>query len=177
MTDPLSITASIVAIAVAGIKVSVALFGLAEQVVTARERVENIANDISSTCAILNQLHDLIGPDPGHDGARNSLFTQTALSDILGAIQHCDRMFHKVQVYLKKASRQIKQSAVADPQAKKVELSRSERAKWPFLQPQFDELRNDLRDSKGNLLLMIAVANLTLAERSVPCRVVDETEK
>lgn len=53
MTDPLSIAGSVVGIAAAGVKVSISLFALVETVSTASERVESIANDISSTCGIL----------------------------------------------------------------------------------------------------------------------------
>jgi hypothetical protein len=53
MTDPLSIAGSVVGIAAAGIKVSISLFALAETVSTASDRVDSIANDVSSTCGIL----------------------------------------------------------------------------------------------------------------------------
>ena len=53
MADPLSIAGSVVGIAAAGVKVSISLFALIETVSTASERVESIANDISSTCGIL----------------------------------------------------------------------------------------------------------------------------
>jgi hypothetical protein len=53
MADPLSVAGSVVGIVAAGAKVSISLFALAEAVHTASERVESIANDISSTCGIL----------------------------------------------------------------------------------------------------------------------------
>jgi hypothetical protein len=53
MADPLSIAGSVVGIAAAGIKVSISLFALAETVSTASDRVDSIANDVSSTCGIL----------------------------------------------------------------------------------------------------------------------------
>lgn len=59
----------------------------------------------------------------------------------------------------------------------KIELSMFEKAKWPFLQPQFDDLRSNLRDAKGNLVLMIAVATLALAQRDGRQRPIHETER
>lgn len=53
MADPLSIVASIIGVAAAGVKVSISLYALAETVKTAGKRVHAIANDISSTCGIL----------------------------------------------------------------------------------------------------------------------------
>lgn len=51
--DPLSVVASVAGVATAGIKVSLTLYALAETVATANDRVESIANDISSTCGIV----------------------------------------------------------------------------------------------------------------------------
>ncbi|EUC43555.1 hypothetical protein COCMIDRAFT_27953 [Bipolaris oryzae ATCC 44560] len=51
-----------------------------------------------------------------------------------------------------------------------------EKAKWPFLQPQFNDLRSNLRDAKGNLVLMIAVATFALAQRDGRQRPIHETE-
>jgi hypothetical protein len=59
----------------------------------------------------------------------------------------------------------------------KIKLSASEKAKWPFLQPQFAELRTDLRDSKSNLLLMVTVAHLALAQKGGKRRQVNEKEE
>jgi hypothetical protein len=56
-------------------------------------------------------------------------------------------------------------------------LGTSEKAKWPFLPPQFTELRNDLRDSKSNLLLMVTVAHLAITQKGGRRRTVDEEEE
>jgi hypothetical protein len=53
MAEPLSVAASLVGLVSAGWKVSISLFGLAETVATASDKIEGIANDISSTCGIL----------------------------------------------------------------------------------------------------------------------------
>jgi hypothetical protein len=53
MAEAIGVAASVIGIAGAGAKISISLFALAEAVHTASERVESIANDISSTCGIL----------------------------------------------------------------------------------------------------------------------------
>ena len=174
MADPLSIAGSVVGITAAGVQASVKLYALAEKVATASQRVTSIADDVSSTCAILNQVRELIIPQPDAQGTLKSVFNSTALRDISHGLQRCRSAFTEIEALLCRAFEQMgKRPALHS----KIELSRFEKAKWPFLQPQFDELRNDLRDAKGNLILMIAVASLALAQRDGRQRPIHETER
>jgi hypothetical protein len=174
MADPLSIAASVVGVVTVGVQISVKLYALGEKIATASQRVTSIANDISSTCAILNQLHDLMTPKPDASGNPCSVFNATALKDITHALRHCEAVFNEIAKYQEQASKQIK--GRSRPHTK-IQLSRTEKAKWPFLQPQFDELRGDLRDSKGNLLLMITVASLALMQKGGQQQPVDSAEE
>ena len=174
MADPLSIAGSVVGITAAGIQASVKLYALAEKVATASERVTSIADDISSTCAILNQVRELIIPQPDAHGTLRSVFNTVALNDISHALRRCRSSFTEIETLLRRAFEQVgKRPALLS----KIKLSRYEQAKWPFLRPQFDEMRNDLRDAKGNLVLMIAVASLALAQRDGRQRPIHETER
>jgi hypothetical protein len=174
MADPLSIAGSVVGITAAGVQASVKLYALAEKVATASQRVTSIADDISSTCAILNQVRELIIPQPDAHGTLRSVFNSVALNDISHALGRCRSAFTDIDTFLRRAFEQVgKRPALRS----NIELSRFERAKWPFLQPQFEDLRNDLRDAKGNLVLMIAVASLALAQRGGRQRPIHETER
>ncbi|KAB2104884.1 hypothetical protein AG0111_0g7177 [Alternaria gaisen] len=174
MADPLSIAGSVVGITAAGLQASVKLYALAEKVATASQRVTSIADDVSSTCAILNQVRELIIPQHDAQGTLKSVFNSTALHDISHGLQRCRSTFMEIEAFLRRAFEQVgKRPALRS----KIELTRFEKAKWPFLQPQFDELRNDLRDAKGNLILMIAVASLALAQRDGRQRPIHETER
>jgi len=174
MADPLSIAGSVVGITAAGVQASVKLYALADKVATASQRVTSIADDISSTCAILNQVRELIIPQPDAQGTLKSVFNSVALSDISHALRRCRSSFADIEALLRRAFEQVgKRSALRS----NIKLSRFEQAKWPFLQPQFDELRNDLRDAKGNLVLMIAVAGLALAQRDGRQRPIHDGER
>jgi hypothetical protein len=174
MADPLSIAGSVVGITAAGVQASVRLYALAEKVATASQRVTSIADDISSTCAILNQVRELIIPQPDAHGTLRSVFNSVALNDISHALGRCRSAFTDIDTLLRRAFEQVGKRPTM---RSNIELSRFERAKWPFLQPQFDDLRNDLRDAKGNLVLMIAVASLALAQRDGRQRPIHETER
>lgn len=174
MADPLSIAASIVGIATAGVQASIKLYALAEKISTASQRVSTIANDISSTCGILNQVRELLLPQPDAQGICKSVFSSNSLSDISHAFRSCKSVFTEVEILLHRASEQVEKRPTTHS---KIELSGFEKAKWPFLQPQFDDLRTELRDTKLNLMSMIAVATLALANRGWLQRSMHERER
>jgi hypothetical protein len=151
-----------VGIATAGVQASIKLYALAEKISTASQRVSTIANDISSTCGILNQVRELLLPQPDAQGICRSVFSTNSLSDISHAFRSCKSVFTEIEILLHRASEQVEKRSTTHS---KIELSGFEKAKWPFLQPQFDDLRTELRDTKLNLMSMIAVATLALANR------------
>ena len=174
MADPLSIAGSVVGITAAGVQASIKLYAIAEKVVTASQRVRSIADDISSTCAILNQVRELIIPQPDAQGTLKSVFKSNALGDISHALRRCRSVFTEIEALLSNAFEQVRDRSTPHS---KIELSKFEKAKWPFLQPQFDDLRDDLRGAKGDLVLMIAVASLALAQRNGRHRPVHDRER
>ncbi|KAF2855207.1 hypothetical protein T440DRAFT_464498 [Plenodomus tracheiphilus IPT5] len=174
MTDSLSLAASVVGITAAGVRASIKLYALAEKVATASERVNSIANDISSTCAILNGIRTLITPCSNADGTPQSVFNSAALVDIAKALSRCEVVFKEVESYHTHAFKQAKSSSSLNT---KISLSWRQRAKWPFLQPHFDDIRNDLRDAKNILMLMISVATLALTAGHSQKRAVDTNER
>ncbi|CAN9383690.1 unnamed protein product [Alternaria alternata] len=174
MADPLSIAGSVVGITAAGVQASVKLYALAEKVATASQRVTSIADDVSSTCAILNQVRELIIPQPDAQGTLRSVFNAVALNDISHALQRCRSVFTEIESLSRRAFEQVGKRPSLHS---RIELSAVQKAKWPFLQPQFAELREDMREAKGNLVLMIAVASLALAQRDGRQRPIHENEK
>ncbi|XP_014552059.1 hypothetical protein COCVIDRAFT_30521 [Bipolaris victoriae FI3] len=117
------------------------LYALAEKVATSSQMITSIGDDISSTCAILNQVRELIIPQPDAQGVLTSVFNSVALKDISDALQRCRSVFTEIGTLLRCAFEQVgKRPALHS----KIELSMLEKAKWPFLQPQFDDLRSNL---------------------------------
>lgn len=165
---------SVVGITTAGVQASMKLYALAEKVATSSQMITSIGDDISSTRAILNQVRELIIPQTDAQRVLTSVFNSVALKDISDALQRCRSVFTEIGILLRCAFEQVgKRPALHS----KIELSMLEKAKWPFLQPQFDDLRSNLRDAKGNLVLVIAVATLALAQRDGRQRPIHETER
>lgn len=161
--DGVSVAASIVGIATAGVQISIKLVTLATQISTASDRVSSIGNDISLTSGVLHQLGELMSQRTTDDGI--SIFSHGGLEGTRTSAAMCERIFHEVEREAKKASEQLRDCKQGRLTGGKIKLSRAEKAKWPFLQPGIDTLRADLRDAKGTLMLMLQVTSLALSKR------------
>ena len=159
--DGLSVAASVVGIATAGVQVSIKLITLATQISTASERITSIGNDISLTSGILHQLGELINQKGTAHGI--SIFSKGGLETTRTSAAICERIFQEIENEARKASEQIRGTRM--PMGGKIKLSRMEKAKWPFLQPSIDVLRTDLREAKGTLMLMLQVTSLALSKK------------
>lgn len=163
--DGVSIAASIVGIATAGVQVSIKLVTLASQISTASDRISSIGNDISLTSGVLHQLGELINRKTTDDGI--SILNQDGLKTTKTSAAMCERIFQEVEKEVKRASEQLRRYKPGQGRmsGEKIELSMTEKAKWLFLQPSIDRWRADLRDAKSTLMLMLQVASLALSKR------------
>ena len=163
--DGVSIAASIIGIATAGAQVSIKLVTLATQISTASDRVSAIGNDISLTSSVLRQLGDLMTENIKDRGI--TILNPDGLENTKTAAAMCERIFSEMEKEVKKASEQLRsyKPGLEKMRAQKIELSTTEKFKWPFLQPRLDSLRTDLRGAKSTLILLLQVANLALNKR------------
>lgn len=151
--DHVSVAASIVGIATAGIKVSIKVVTLASQVSTAADRISSLGNDVSLTSAILHQLGDLMSQKTTDSGL--PLFSKAGLESTKSSAEICQNIFEELERGTAKASNVIK--GRKRPIEEKVKLTKVEKREWPFLQPSIEVLRTELREAKGALMLMLQV--------------------
>ena len=161
--DGVSVAASIIGIAEAGFQIATKLITLATQISTASDRVSSIGNDISLTSGVLRQLGELMNQNQKTTDDGTSIFKEDGLELTRNSAAACERIFLEVKNEARKAIKQIRESkwlAVG-----KIKLSKAEKAKWPFLQPNIEILRGDLREAKGTLMLMLQLGSLALCKR------------
>lgn len=154
--DHLSIAASIVEIATAGIKVSIKLATLASSTSTAAGLISSIGSDVSLTSAILHQLGDLMSQKTS-DGDL-PLFSKAGLESTECSAGICQKIFEEIERETVKANNVIK--GRKGPIDGKMKLTRAEKREWPFLQPSIEVLRTEFMEAKGTLLLMLQVTNV-----------------
>ncbi|KAI2832838.1 Formate/nitrite transporter family protein [Aspergillus niger] len=186
---------AIIGIATTGIQCSIKLLTFADQIKFAPDEIANIAEDISVNASILQQLGGLadealfhkqaapntsintnisngksrvgnsestdIGDTESHE-PQNGIFNAAGLAIVINLASKCNAIFERLEEGLRKASKQLR----ADTQNKdRFKLSRAEMVKWPFVKPQMDAMRAELRDAKGTLMLMLQVAMLRYSKK------------
>ncbi|GAB1206130.1 hypothetical protein APSETT445_004811 [Aspergillus pseudonomiae] len=153
------------------------------QVKTASERITRIAEDVSLNTSILQQVGELIkqsidggelpdrweneGDQEQHsmvagEGAKSTeakqgVFNTSGLETTMKIATKCKDIFSGLNERLQNASRQLSNGS---GKIVRVKLTRVERLKWPFLQPEIDTMRDELKDARGTLTLMFQVAML-----------------
>lgn len=158
--------ASILAVAGAGIQISLKLIAFADQIGTAPKKIQDIGTDVSVTAGTLQELGELMEESPTKRAA--GMFRPDQVQNIEATSTRCKEIFDKLRDLLGKASQQIraiyKSTAKSHEQSPKIKLSNLERMKWPFLQPSMEQLQSALRDAKGTLTLILQVVHLRHAQ-------------
>ncbi|KAE8387092.1 hypothetical protein BDV23DRAFT_186664 [Aspergillus alliaceus] len=170
---------AILAIATAGIQCTVKLVSFAGQVKTAPERITHIAEDVSQNASILQQLGDLMSEnldaesiDGSGDDAqvtlaykqsdekakqeRQSVFSEAGLETTTKVASRCHEIFQSLNKLLEEAGRMDSRSG---------KLRSVQKLKWPFLKPEIDTMREELKEAKGTLMLMLQLASLAMSRK------------
>jgi hypothetical protein len=90
MADPLSLMASLIAVATAGIQVSRTLYNFAGVIGGASEEIMSIGKEISAFSGVLRDLHDFL------DDAKD-LISKRALANANRILEDCKEVFAKIQ--------------------------------------------------------------------------------
>lgn len=96
-------------------------------------------------------------------GDATTIFSQAGLDTTKTSAAMCERIFKDIEQAARDASHQIRGKSLRV--GGKIKLSKSEKLKWPFLQPSINTLRDDLRDAKGTMMLMLQVTTLAFSKR------------
>ena len=169
--DGISAAASILAIATAGIQVSIKLFSLAKQYSAASDRINGISVEVNFTSSVLKELaaHMVQGStenDLKPDGNPANILTESSLQITTSSAKICDKVIQELKGMLKKASKQIDNDE-GTVIREEVTLSRMERVKLLFQQPQLSTLRDELGKAKDSLVFVLHLTTLAYAKKAV----------
>ncbi|OJJ69876.1 hypothetical protein ASPBRDRAFT_678282 [Aspergillus brasiliensis CBS 101740] len=177
---------AIIGIATSGIQCSIKLIIFADQIKSAWDEIADIAEAVSVNASILQQLggladealfhkressdtnnnsnsnsNDEKNPNGGRE-PQNEIFNAAGFAIVMNLASKCNSIFEKLEEGLRKASKQLRENAQIKD---RLRLSRAEMVKWPFVKPQMDAMRAQLRDAKGTLMLMLQVAMLRYSKK------------
>jgi STAND-like protein len=152
MTDPLSVTASILGVAGAGIKLATTLYTYSDAALTADRSVRTIANDISLTASVLSELGTLLE----HDNA-DKLVSTRALETAGQTVTGCKEVFEEIDDAVGKMLGGAKRKEWKGKEPSAGGMSVWARMKWPLMEPRMRVLQANLERLKSTLLLMLNV--------------------
>jgi hypothetical protein len=156
MADPLSIAASIIGIAAAGIKLSSTLYTYTETVINADKSVKDIARDLSITSSVITELGKLLGGgDDDDDENKVPLASDSALETTREAVNGCDEVFKDIQKELDKC---------LDLDYEGKGKARMRRLIWPLVEPKLNTLQTRLERLKNTLVLMLNIMSYAKRE-------------
>ncbi|KAL8774592.1 MAG: hypothetical protein Q9209_000965 [Squamulea sp. 1 TL-2023] len=161
--DGVSGPASILAIAAAGLQISIKLISFSNQISNGQERIRYIGTDVSMTAGILQQLGELMQKSPGDADEHTTIFSQEGLTTTQTAADACQAVFKALEEALRKASGQLRRKTIMPGQM--IVLSKTESLRWPFLQPNFDVLRQELNNSRATLMLILQITTLAYSKK------------
>ncbi|KIW98576.1 uncharacterized protein Z519_00237 [Cladophialophora bantiana CBS 173.52] len=151
MADVVGLIRSIVDVANAGIKLSIALYTFSETVATAPDQIKNIARDVSLMASVLEELGADLKQD---DQAR--LYSISAVESAKDVVAECEGVFKEIDAVVARAVESASNNGLKK-EGGKLALSATDRLKWPFLQPGMEVLQGNLERLKSTLVLMLNV--------------------
>ncbi|KAL8783048.1 MAG: hypothetical protein Q9213_004895 [Squamulea squamosa] len=169
--DGISGPASILAIAAAGVQISIKLISFSNQVSNGQEQIRYIGTDVSMTAGILQQFGELMQKSPGDADERTTIFSQEGLTTTQTAADACQAVFRALEEALRKASGQLRRKTIVPGQM--IILSKTESLRWPFLQPNFNVLRQELNNSRATLMLILQITTLAYSKKMAELLVYD----
>jgi hypothetical protein len=156
--DPLSVTASVIAVAGAGIQLATTLYAFSDSALKADHSVRVIADDVSITSSVLGELGVLLRTD-----SSDRLVSVTALETADRTVKGCQDCFQELNEAVEKILGKDKSRAKGKEKEKSGSISVWNRMKWPLVEPKMKLLQANLDRLKSTLTLMIHV--LTYARK------------
>ena len=148
--------ASLCDISDASFEVSVKVFVIADQVCIARLAALDVAKEASDLSTSMRDLAVELRGDAS--GANDPIVNLQCLHDIMASADSCQSLVQGLQYDLQKVGQILRKKGIDAP--KNVRLSRAERPRWPFSQPQIHGMIDDLKVENGKLFLILLVIRL-----------------
>ena len=145
MADPLSLGASLLAVASAGVAVSKTLFKLADTIGTSNDEVRSIGKEVSAFARVVEDLYEFL------EDAKE-LISQQAIANALDIMDTCSETFAKIKRKLKFG-------------AGKHANSFWQGVQWSFRREKVKPLCAKLESYKSTLILMLSVVKLAKCKK------------
>ena len=141
---------AIIAVAQAGISLSMVIIAYVGEVRDAPRSVSRIGNEIKSTSGRLEEIAEIIKDNP-----RTRLLLDTAVGDATRCSSECELILAQVGNLLVKGGWKRDSTALSKED---IDTSVVASLRWPFLKTRLDTPRVELQSIKADLILLFNVA-------------------
>jgi hypothetical protein len=147
MADPLSLMASLIAVATAGVQVSRTLFSIANVIGGASEEILSIGREISAFSGVLRDLHEFL------DGTKD-LISMRAILNANHILRDCKNVFAKIQRMLDSCS--------AGPRT-----NFGQNLQWSFRREKVKPMCAKLESFKLTLAILLSIMRLARCKQEI----------
>jgi Fungal N-terminal domain of STAND proteins len=147
MADPLSLMASLIAIATAGVQVSRTLFSIANVIGGASEEILSVGREISAFSGVLRDLHEFL------DDAKD-LISKRALLNANHILRDCKNVFAKIQRMLDCCN--------AGPRT-----NFGQNLQWSFRREKVKQMCAKLESFKLTLAILLSIMRLARCKQEI----------
>jgi hypothetical protein len=144
MAELVGLTASIVSIASAGVKLSTTLYTFAESASRADQDVTDIASDVALTANVLDSVGIVLKEDE-----TKCLASKAALNDADNIIKRCEAVFGEIRQIIEKRTKVGKDG--------KKTVTTLGRLAWPLKEQKVELMKRRLDSLKLSLSLLLKV--------------------
>jgi hypothetical protein len=137
--DPLSVTASVLGVASAGIKLATTLYAFSSSALKAEQSIRVIADNVSLTSSVLGELGFLLRTD-----SADRLVSVSALETTDRTVKGCEECFEELDGAVGKLFTKGKGKGNEN----EIGMSVWNRLKWPLIEPRMRLLQANLERLK-----------------------------
>lgn len=144
MAELIGLTASILSIAGAGVKLSTTLYTFAESASRADQDIADIAGDVALTANVLDSVGNVL-----KENETKCLASKAALNDAESILKRCESVFGDIRQVIEKRTKIGKDG--------KKTITTLGRLAWPLKEQRIELMRRRLDSLKTSLLLLLKV--------------------
>ncbi|KAK4221805.1 hypothetical protein QBC38DRAFT_491358 [Podospora fimiseda] len=151
---------SVIGIVSFGLKLGTTLQTYVELAIEAEDSLRDVVFDVNSTASLLRQIQDIINDN--QLATQNNAKLRALQPEIQVLALECKRVYRNLIVHIHKARGDCSEKTslgAIDPELISMPLSMWEKLKWPWLRPQIERCRDQLRRLDLKLLMALVVAN------------------
>lgn len=152
---------AIIGVVQVGFSLATALNTYISDVSDAADDISNLVSDIEATFGQLRDLAKLIAKN-----VVTKAWSEDGLRNAQKCVENCEKVIKKLRKLLKKSTAS---ATTEEVNRDEIDVSKLERALWPFIKPQLEVRRKELQSIKQDIVIAYSSYMTQVGYASLPC--------